>query len=53
MVDGKIERDIAETLYIAPATVRVHIYGTLHKFGVSDRSAAISIAKEDGLVDCG
>lgn len=51
MVDGKIDRDIATTLYIAPATVRVHIHGILHKIGAIDRYAAIMIAKEEHLLD--
>jgi two-component system NarL family response regulator len=51
MVAGKIDRDIAETLYIAPATVRVHIHGILHKIGAADRSTAISIAQQEHLLD--
>ncbi len=51
MVEGRIDRDIAERLYIAPATVRVHIHGILHKIGVTDRSAAISIAQQEHLLD--
>lgn len=53
MVAGKIDRDIAETLYIAPATVRVHIHGILHKIGVADRPSAILVAKEEHLLDDG
>jgi two-component system, NarL family, response regulator len=46
IVAGKIDRDIAETLYIAPATVRVHVHAMLHKLGARDRSHAISIAQQ-------
>jgi two-component system, NarL family, response regulator len=46
IVAGKIDRDIAETLYIAPATVRVHVHAMLHKLGARDRSHAILIAKQ-------
>ena len=49
IVAGKIDRDIAETLYIAPATVRVHIHAMLHKLGARDRSQAILIAKQQQL----
>jgi two-component system, NarL family, response regulator len=51
IVAGKIDRDIAESLYIAPATVRVHIHAMLHKLGARDRSAAILIAKQQRLLD--
>ncbi len=46
IVAGKIDRDIAETLYIAPATVRVHVHAMLHKLGARDRSHAILIAQQ-------
>jgi two-component system, NarL family, response regulator len=45
IVAGKIDRDIADSLYIAPATVRVHIHAMLHKLGARDRSHAILIAQ--------
>jgi two-component system, NarL family, response regulator len=46
IVAGKIDRHIAETLYIAPATVRVHVHAMLHKLGARDRSHAILIAQQ-------
>jgi two-component system, NarL family, response regulator len=49
IVKGKIDRDIAETLYIAPATVRVHVHAMLHKLGARDRSHAILIAQQQQL----
>ncbi len=51
IVAGKIDRDIAETLYIAPATVRVHVHAMLSKLGARDRSEAILIAKQLQLLD--
>lgn len=51
IVAGKIDRDIAKTLYIAPATVRVHVHAMLNKLGARDRSQAISIAKQQQLLD--
>jgi two-component system, NarL family, response regulator len=51
IVAGKIDRDIAETLYIAPATVRVHVHAMLNKLGARDRSEAILIAKQQHLLD--
>jgi two-component system, NarL family, response regulator len=51
IVEGKIDRDIAETLYIAPTTVRVHVHAILHKLGARDRSHAILIAQQQHLCD--
>jgi two-component system NarL family response regulator len=51
IVAGKLDRDIAQTLYIAPATVRVHIHAMLHKLGARDRSQAILIAQQQHLCD--
>jgi two-component system, NarL family, response regulator len=51
IVTGKIDRDIADTLYIAPATVRVHVHAILNKLGARDRSEAILIAKQQQLLD--
>jgi two-component system, NarL family, response regulator len=51
IVAGKIDREIAQTLYIAPATVRVHVHAMLTKLGARDRSQAISIAKQQQLLD--
>jgi two-component system, NarL family, response regulator len=49
IVAGKLDRDIAQSLYIAPATVRVHIHAMLHKLGARDRSHAIFIAQQQHL----
>lgn len=51
IIAGKIDRDIAETLYIAPATVRVHIHAILTKLGARDRSQAILITQQQQLLD--
>jgi two-component system, NarL family, response regulator len=51
IVAGKSDRDIAQTLYIAPATVRVHVHSILTKLGARDRSEAILIAKQQQLLD--
>ncbi|WP_009631921.1 response regulator transcription factor [Synechocystis sp. PCC 7509] len=37
---GKSNQEIAETLYITPGTVRVHVHTILHKLGVRDRTQA-------------
>ena len=51
IVHGKTNQDIAQSLYIAPATVRVHIHGICSKLGARDRSEAILIAKQQHLLD--
>lgn len=47
---GNSDRQIAETLYIAPGTVRVHIHAILQKLGTRDRDRAISIAVSQQLI---
>lgn len=47
----KTDREIAEILYIAPGTVRVHVHTILHKLGASDRKQAVTIAVQNYLLD--
>jgi two-component system, NarL family, response regulator len=47
----KTNQEIAEILYIAPGTVRVHIHAILHKFGVGDRKQALALAIQNNLLD--
>ena len=51
IVAGKIDRDIAASLYIAPTTVRVHIHAILTKLGARDRSQAVLITQQQQLLD--
>jgi two-component system, NarL family, response regulator len=46
----KTDREIAEVLYIAPGTVRVHVHTILHKLGASDRKQAVAIAIQNQLL---
>jgi two-component system NarL family response regulator len=48
---GKTNQQIAETLYITPGTVRVHVHAILHKLEVGDRNAAITAAVKKGLIN--
>jgi two-component system, NarL family, response regulator len=41
---GKTNPEIAEELYIAPGTVRVHVHAILHKLEVHDRTQAVAVA---------
>jgi two-component system, NarL family, response regulator len=51
IADRKTDREIAEILYIAPGTVRVHVHTILHKLGASDRKQAVAIAIQNYLLD--
>ena len=47
---GKSNQEIAEILYIAPGTVRVHVHAILQKLEVRDRTQAAILAIHKGLV---
>jgi two-component system NarL family response regulator len=47
---GKNNPEIAQTLYITPGTVRVHVHSILHKLGVRDRIQAVMIAMQNQLL---
>jgi two-component system, NarL family, response regulator len=48
---GKSNQEIADSLYIASGTVRVHIHTILSKLSVRDRTQAAILAIKNGLVD--
>lgn len=50
LASRKTNQEIAETLYITPGTVRVHVHAILHKLGVSDRHAAVMMAIQKQLI---
>jgi two-component system NarL family response regulator len=50
MATGNSSQEIAQKLYIAPGTVRVHIHAILQKLGTSDRQQAIFIAQQQNLI---
>ncbi|HAG84038.1 MAG TPA: DNA-binding response regulator [Cyanobacteria bacterium UBA12227] len=47
---GKTNQEIAEKLYIATGTVRVHVHAILQKLDVRDRTQAAILAIHKGLV---
>ncbi|MBR8828438.1 MAG: response regulator transcription factor [Gomphosphaeria aponina SAG 52.96 = DSM 107014] len=47
---GKSNQEIADTLYIAPGTVRVHVHAILKKLDVRDRTQAAILALQKGLI---
>jgi two-component system, NarL family, response regulator len=48
---GKSNQEIANTLFIASGTVRVHVHAILSKLSVRDRTQAAILAIRNGLVD--
>lgn len=48
---GKTNQEIADRLYIAPGTVRVHVHAILQKLEVRDRTQAAIIAIQKNLID--
>lgn len=48
---GKTNQEIAQMLYIAPGTVRVHVHAILQKLDVRDRTQAAIIAIQKNLID--
>lgn len=51
IADGKTNQEIAQMLYIAPGTVRVHVHAILQKLDVRDRTQAAVIAIQKHLID--
>ncbi len=51
IADGKTNQEIAQMLYIAPGTVRVHVHAILQKLDVRDRTQAAVIAIQKKLID--
>ena len=50
LVDGKRNRDIAEKLFIAEETVKAHMKHILNKLGANDRTHALAIALQRGVI---
>ena len=50
LVDGNRNRDIAEKLFIAEETVKVHMKHIMGKLGASDRTQALAIALRRGVI---
>jgi DNA-binding NarL/FixJ family response regulator len=49
IVDGKTDREIAQTLSISSGTASRHVANILHKLDVRTRSAAAAWAIRNGL----
>jgi two-component system nitrate/nitrite response regulator NarL len=49
--EGKSAAEIADRLYLSPATVKTHLQRVYQKLGVSDRAAAVAEALRRGVLD--
>lgn len=50
LADGRSNREIAEGLYMSPATVKTHLARIYEKLGVTDRARAVARALAVGLL---
>ena len=50
LAQGKTNQEIADLLYIAAGTVRVHVHSVLHKLEARDRTQAVIIALQKQLL---
>ena len=53
LVEGRSNREVAERLFIAEATVKTHVMAVLRKLGLRDRIQAVIFGYESGLVTPG
>lgn len=49
--NGKTNRDIGESLFISESTVKFHVHAILNKLDANNRTEAVSIAAQLGLID--
>ncbi|HEX6527199.1 MAG TPA: LuxR C-terminal-related transcriptional regulator [Streptosporangiaceae bacterium] len=50
MARGATNAEIGRQLHISEATVKTHLFRAFGKLGVSDRTAAVTIALERGIL---
>ena len=50
VADGKSNKEIAQALFISGATVKTHLIHIFSKLGVDDRTAAVTVALERGVL---
>lgn len=51
VAQGKTNRDIASDMFISQATVKTHLVHVFTKLGVDNRTAAVMVAREQGLIE--
>ena len=47
---GKTNRDIGTTLFISESTVKFHVHAILNKLDAGNRTEAVSIAAQQGII---
>jgi DNA-binding NarL/FixJ family response regulator len=47
---GLSNKDIGRQLYVSEATVKTHLLRVFSKLGVDDRTAAVTVALERGII---
>ncbi len=50
VADGKSNKETSQTLFISEATVKTHLIHIFSKLGVDDRTAAVTVALERGIL---
>ena len=50
VADGNSNKEIAQALFISEATVKTHLIHIFSKLGVDDRTAAVTVALERGIL---
>ena len=50
VADGKSNKEIAKALFISEATVKTHLIHIFSKLEVDDRTAAVTVALERGVL---
>jgi ATP/maltotriose-dependent transcriptional regulator MalT len=50
VAEGASNKDIASRLHISQATVKSHLIHIFGKLGVSDRTAAVTVALQRGIM---
>ncbi len=50
VADGKANKEIARALYISETTVKTHLVHIFTKLGVDDRTAAVTVALDRGIL---
>ncbi len=51
LAQGRSNREIAKSLYICEATVKFHVHSILEKLHAGNRTEAVSIAAQRGIID--
>ena len=50
VADGRPNKDIARRLFISETTVKTHLVHIFTKLGVDDRTAAVTVALDRGII---